>query len=124
LQATFISYEEFKTGLSDRLPKGWTLDDDSFKKSLFRLDEYKMGTISITSIEYFSGTESFLAKVAGYVARSWLPLIIWVDDNPANNELYVSDARKAGLTVFEFRSTAEAKMWIDENLGSPISVRI
>src|SRR5271170_706889 len=47
-----------------------------------------------------------------------LPLIVWIDDNPTNITHLVSQARVLGITVLELPGTAEAKLWIDENLGT------
>jgi len=51
--------------------------------------------------------------------RLTTPLLIWVDDNPHHNTKHVDYARSLGIGVIELFSTAEAKFWIDENLGIP-----
>jgi hypothetical protein len=47
------------------------------------------------------------------------PLLIWVDDNPANNARHVAYAKAEAVPILEMSSTAEAKIWIDQNLGTP-----
>ena len=116
----FITYQQFKDGLKNWLPEKLRLDDVAVKKLLLRLDEYDTGRVSITVLDDFAGIGSLIAKLVAYSPRSWLPLIVWVDDRPENNQSYVLAARKAGLKVVEFTSTAEAKVWIDENLGASL----
>ena|SRR5271156_1796645 len=53
--------------------------------------------------------------------RLTTPLLIWVDDNPHYNTKHVDYAQSLGVSVIELYSTAEAKLWIDENLGIPHS---
>jgi hypothetical protein len=53
--------------------------------------------------------------------RLQTPLLVWVDDNPQNNKRHIKYADQEGLPVLEMSSTAEAKIWIDENLGIPLN---
>jgi hypothetical protein len=46
------------------------------------------------------------------------PLLVWVDDNPANNARHVAYAEAEAVPILEMSSTAEAKIWIDQNLGT------
>lgn len=43
------------------------------------------------------------------------PLVLWVDDHPANNEQEARVAREAGVTVVQVRSTAEAERFLEAN---------
>lgn len=46
------------------------------------------------------------------------PLLVWVDDNPRNNERFFEDAKTLGIDNIErLLSTGEAKSWIDTHLG-------
>jgi hypothetical protein len=54
--------------------------------------------------------------------RLQTPLLVWVDDNPQNNKRHIKYADQEGLPVLEMESTAEAKIWIDENLGIPLEL--
>jgi hypothetical protein len=52
------------------------------------------------------------------LCQNSIPLLVWVDDIPQHNRYFRLVARDIGvIPVLEFLSTAEAKMWIDENLG-------
>ena len=47
-----------------------------------------------------------------------VPLLVWVDDIPANNTGLVLYARQLGIQVVQLLSTAEAKTWIEDNAGN------
>ena len=117
-EVAFITHEQFREGLKSWLPPKLKLDDVGITKMLLRLDEYGIGSVSISTLDEFAGTGSFIGKMASYSPHFWLPLIVWVDDNPDNNTAYVKWALEAGIKIFQFKSTAEAKEWIDENLGT------
>ena len=48
-----------------------------------------------------------------------LPLIVWIDDNhdSAEHNMYAKKAKDLGVHLVLVDSTAEAKLWIIENLG-------
>jgi len=51
-----------------------------------------------------------------------VPLLVWVDDIPANNTGLVLYARQLGIQVVQLLSTAEAKTWIEENSGNKVCI--
>jgi hypothetical protein len=123
------------------------LEDSVLANLLLRLDEYKTNIVNVTTLDEFAGTESFQMKIAAYrrtqIAQmpsgdsvglsdilSLIPipqsqthssqnkhLLVWIDDNPDNNTYHVKFAEKLGISVLQLQSTAEAKVWIDENLS-------
>ncbi|KZT60692.1 hypothetical protein CALCODRAFT_98273 [Calocera cornea HHB12733] len=62
-----------------------------------------------------SSTRARTRSAPAVPASYHLPLIIWVDDEPANNLHKVAFARSLGITVIELSSTALAKAWFDAN---------
>jgi hypothetical protein len=57
-----------------------------------------------------------VGSLSTYSASS-LPLIVWVDDSPANNIDEVQLAQSLGVNVIQLSSTALAKDWVEENEG-------
>lgn len=45
------------------------------------------------------------------------PLLIWVDDNPKNNETLMKYAQEHGIKVLQFTSTSSVVTWIKINIG-------
>jgi len=43
------------------------------------------------------------------------PLLVWVDDNPDNNQYEAATALNMGIQVIQLTSTALAKAWIEDN---------
>jgi hypothetical protein len=41
-----------------------------------------------------------------------LPLLLWIDDVPENNEFMIEYAKEYGVTVITLETTAAAKQWI------------
>jgi hypothetical protein len=140
-----VDHGKFQGALRKWFPK--PLDDSACANLICRLDEYNIGTVNVTVLDEFAGPKSLEIKVAEYMFKGrttsssaisrntegtpsntstvaistpppQTPLLVWVDDNPSNNVSLVSYARdKLGITVLEIPGTAEAKVWIDENLG-------
>lgn len=173
-QVFSVDHGSFKGALRKWFPKH--LDDLACTNLVFRLDEYNIGSVNVTTLDEFAGTKSLQIKIAEYMFKQGLtndemsgastiisrtpttsprkdatdgmtsmpisgsadelqisistsslsistleirtPLLIWVDDNPSHNILHVNKAKELGITVLEFLGTAEAKVWIDENLGN------
>ena len=103
--------------------------------------------MSLTDVEGFAGSGCLTAKVAVYAVRKELaprtvevirqpsapsssmsrvelPLIVWVDDNHHSDEhhMYAETASDLGVHLVLVDSTAEAKLWIIENLGTYIEL--
>jgi hypothetical protein len=127
---------EFRKSLTAWFPK--PLDEKAVDNLLLNLDEYGVGRVSVTMLDEFAGTGSLISKIAAYklgkVANNTelsqgahpadnpppyleTPLLVWVDDRPDNNFGFVHHPRNKHINFIEITSTAEAKVWIDENLG-------
>lgn len=112
---------------------------------LMQLDEYKILAVSVTALDVFVGSSTFEGKIEKYrklqlakptpdetsladlsafsnltlgsIQNMANGLLVWIDDRPDNNKNYVAYAQKLGITVLELNSTAEAKIWVDKNMG-------
>ena len=142
-QKFFIKNDLFLRALRKWYPE--ELEDNVCQNLLLRLDEYKILVVNVTALDAFVGTDNFHEKIKNYretllsqaVSDDSTPLdlssfsdltldssspsverlLIWIDDNPMNNELHVAEAKNLGITVLELQSTAQAKVWVDKNLG-------
>lgn len=119
------------------------MDDSVCENIVCGLDEYNIGGINITVLDDFVGLKSLRVKIAsfkhtglsepavpvsadtevlGQINKNIRPsrgkLLVWVDDNPQNNVPYVKFARSLGIEVREISSTALAKAWIDNEIGT------
>lgn len=103
------------------------LNEVDINNLLIRLDEYRLGGVSVKVLDDFAGSESLWVKIAAYlsltaknIVRNNLqlptPLLLWVDDNPKNVAGYIEFARNLGIHVLQFTSTGEAQFWINQNL--------
>ncbi|RDB15435.1 hypothetical protein Hypma_004178 [Hypsizygus marmoreus] len=103
------------------------LSDAVRERLTYRLDEYRVGGVAISSLERFVGDGSLKQAIEEFKTfdshpaaiephlYEGLPMVVWVDDNPANNAEEVAFARNKGIQVVEFTSTALAKAWIEAN---------
>jgi hypothetical protein len=135
----------FKTAVKRWYPTN--LEDSVVENLLLRLDEYKTNIVNVTTLDEFAGTESLQIKIAAYRRSqitqtppgdsdhlpdisSLMPipqsrtlsslnkhLLVWIDDRPDNNTHLIKYAEQLSVAVLQLQSTAEAKVWIDENLG-------
>jgi hypothetical protein len=48
------------------------------------------------------------------------PLIIWADDNISRKANLIDFAKGLGVNIHAFTSTADAKAWMDQNIGTLI----
>jgi len=62
-------------------------------------------------------------NLAGPPLQTDRPIVLWADDNPANNAYEMAKLRKDGVQVIEARSTAEAMATLDSG-RPPIDVVI
>ncbi|RDB27646.1 hypothetical protein Hypma_003160 [Hypsizygus marmoreus] len=147
-QVSLIPSDDFRTRLSMWLgmelsPAAWlTLD--------FRLDEFGIGGVTPSNLDHLVGSGSFREAILEFIkegtARSdytvirskqgsvthvpRLPLLLWVDDHPHNNDYEVAHALKLGINVVQLTSTPLAKAWIESNEeflrrnASPATIRV
>ncbi|PPQ75973.1 hypothetical protein CVT26_006093 [Gymnopilus dilepis] len=116
---------------------GENLSAESRRVILMRLDEFDSGVVTPQNLGKVVQKGSLRAFVETYKASNkqpgristgpftWapdddsqlrLPLLVWIDDRPDNNSAEVNFAQTMGIQVIQLLSTAEAKLWVDENL--------
>ncbi|KAA1475245.1 hypothetical protein DENSPDRAFT_415885 [Dentipellis sp. KUC8613] len=112
---------------------GIHLDQTTADTLLLRLDEYAIGGVSPSSLDNFVGQRSIRDALSGLgvirkgmstasqcksVDRSTIkPLLVWIDDEPLNNDWLIDNARQLNITVICLTCTASAKVWIEVNEG-------
>ncbi|KAF9523944.1 hypothetical protein CPB83DRAFT_862006 [Crepidotus variabilis] len=97
------------------------------------LDEYNAGGVSVSNFCRALGPNSFEVFIESCIKRGrplpvspmdirvapgkslHTPLLVWVDDNPDNNNYEVAQAKGMGIKVIQLNSTAMAKSWIEAN---------
>jgi hypothetical protein len=67
--------------------------------------------------QQFDTYDNVGAPILSTYDSSSLPLIVWVDDVPANNLHEVQFAQSLNVKVVQLHSTALAKDWIESNEG-------
>ncbi|KAF8875454.1 hypothetical protein BD779DRAFT_1678254 [Infundibulicybe gibba] len=106
---------------------GNTLNEDACQLLTFCVDELRVGGVSLSSLERFVGNGTVSSAVERFMElelatrklepsqNGSLPLLVWVDDNPANNVREIAFAEGQGINVVPCVSTADAKAWIIKN---------
>ncbi|KAG6890770.1 hypothetical protein C0992_012743 [Termitomyces sp. T32_za158] len=126
VKVLFAQTDRFLEALKYRF--GNRLTDAARRRLFMRLDEFNIGGVAASTLERFVGDESLehAVQIFQTIATEkplpktpkndkMLPLLIWVDDRPENNFEEVQFARKLGVCVLEFPSTALLKDWMEEN---------
>ncbi|KAF4610677.1 hypothetical protein D9613_007312 [Agrocybe pediades] len=131
LKVAFVSYDLFLARL--RTWYGKPLSDVSTSHIIMCLDEFNIGGVTPDNLSRALNKENLQRFVDRYVdigerrlleapaaapnaMREWrIPLLIWIDDCPENNEWEVDTARGMGIQVIQLTSTALAKAWIEDN---------
>lgn len=114
------------------------LDDIVCSSLSHHLDPNSSGVVNIITVDDFaepdglrmslrefieeqsisSSQQSFLTPHSSAPKESpRTPLLVWIDDCPENNVEGVQWACWQGISVMQKVSAAEAKEWIDENIG-------
>lgn len=107
------------------------IDEETCDVLLLRLDEFAVGGVTPSSLDQFVGQRTIFdalnqigvmrrtnsLELASSIANPQTTdlLLIWIDDNPTNNEHHISHAHSLGITVVTLMSTASAKVWIEAN---------
>ncbi|KAH8806608.1 hypothetical protein DL96DRAFT_1765669 [Flagelloscypha sp. PMI_526] len=119
-----------------------TFKENATKALLLRLDEYDLGTITLSAFDRFVCKRSLLDALnsldilpapqgnlrvpvhkrtksdQGHLRKeteSVQPLLLVIDDEPGNIQLYDKLSQSDGIKVNTFLSTTSAKSWIDSN---------
>ncbi|EPQ52632.1 hypothetical protein GLOTRDRAFT_131867 [Gloeophyllum trabeum ATCC 11539] len=124
----YVTREQFRVGL-DTLSH---LSEEDFDTLWLRLDEFGMGVVTPMTLDAFVGDRSKSLKdtvrgIQSYpIARlgssnDGCKVLLWVDDNPGNNEGEVTFALKCNIQVYQFTSTAAVKDWLEQHPGKGAS---
>jgi hypothetical protein len=92
------------------------------------LDHFNTGHVVCHSLSDFAGDQLLGTRLADYRDKKitmspitspspqhdsvFLPLLLWVDDHPSNNESFVEYARGLKICTIVLSSTLEAKRWL------------
>eukprot|EP00026_Physarum_polycephalum_P010955 Phypoly_transcript_11144.p1 GENE.Phypoly_transcript_11144~~Phypoly_transcript_11144.p1 ORF type:complete len:391 (+),score=48.97 Phypoly_transcript_11144:89-1174(+) len=105
------------------------VDAESLSDLHLQLDNLNTGFISCHRLSDFCKDESLSTRLQAYTQNKpqksvplsasaenlKFPLLLWVDDNPANNRAEIEYATNRGINVVVLNSTSEAKQWIVKN---------
>ncbi|KAF8159153.1 hypothetical protein B0H34DRAFT_391779 [Crassisporium funariophilum] len=109
-----------------------TIDRRVFAKITMRLDEYDSGGILSHNFWNALGQGSLKQFIEEYKQDLLVsyedaaalstedenlktPVLVWIDDNPSNNQYEVAYATQMGVSVIQLTSTAVAKAWVQAN---------
>ncbi|KDQ56017.1 hypothetical protein JAAARDRAFT_208263 [Jaapia argillacea MUCL 33604] len=120
--------EEFCVAISQWLKV--ELDQTTRDTMLLHVDEYAIGGVTPSSFGRFMGSKPIRDTVAALnpmpeldqseemnVDMTVKPVIVWIDDRPANNEHGSRHAKELGIVTINLLSTASAKAWMEANEG-------
>ncbi|KAG6853712.1 hypothetical protein C0991_002128 [Blastosporella zonata] len=103
------------------------LSDDTRRRILLCLDEFKTGGVAASALERFVGESTLKDAIEKFHFYDFpppytsspgdqkLPLLLWVDDRPENIAAHVSFAESKGVHVLQFTTTALFKAWVEDN---------
>ncbi|KDQ55995.1 hypothetical protein JAAARDRAFT_79518 [Jaapia argillacea MUCL 33604] len=120
--------EEFCVAISQWLKV--ELDQTTRDTMLLHVDEYAVGGVTPSSFGRFVGSKPMRDTIAALhpmsepdkfeeknIDMTVKPMIVWIDDRPANNQYESEYARELGIVTITLLSTASAKAWIEANEG-------